>query len=263
MSGRSAPPAEGGGGGGGGGGAGPAPTGGMVYFVGRAYPRSSVILLKDAQVVATTVSGPDATFTISLSSLSAGNYNFSLYSEDKEARRSSLLTFPVSITAGAITNIGGIFIAPTIAVDKEQVKQGDNLAIFGQSSPGSEVTIQINSEEEIFQKVKADVSGVYLYNLDSSILEFGRHTAKSKSAIVGEISPMSGAVAFSVGNKTILKTKEVKKGDTNGDKKVNLVDFSVVAYWYKRAKPPATIDLNADGKINLVDFSILAFNWTG
>jgi hypothetical protein len=41
------------------------------------------------------------------------------------------------------------------------------------------------------------------------------------------------------------------------------VDFSIMAYWYKRPNPPASVDLNGDSKIDLVDFSILAFNWTG
>jgi hypothetical protein len=36
-----------------------------------------------------------------------------------------------------------------------------------------------------------------------------------------------------------------------------------MAYWYNNEAPPALIDLNKDGKINLSDFSILAFNWTG
>ena len=53
------------------------------------------------------------------------------------------------------------------------------------------------------------------------------------------------------------------KGDTNGDNKVNLVDFSVAAYWYKRSSPPVSADLSGDGKVDLVDFSIMAFNWTG
>jgi hypothetical protein len=61
-------------GGGGGGGAPPPET--KVIFSGRAYPDSKVTLLKDAQISATTVAGPDAKFYISLSGLSAGNYNF-------------------------------------------------------------------------------------------------------------------------------------------------------------------------------------------
>jgi hypothetical protein len=49
----------------------------------------------------------------------------------------------------------------------------------------------------------------------------------------------------------------------NNDKQVNLVDFSIAAYWYKRPSPPANIDLNSDGKVDLVDFSIMAYYWTG
>jgi hypothetical protein len=41
------------------------------------------------------------------------------------------------------------------------------------------------------------------------------------------------------------------------------VDFSVVAYWYKRTGPPANVDLNKDGRVDLIDFSIMAYNWTG
>jgi hypothetical protein len=52
-------------------------------------------------------------------------------------------------------------------------------------------------------------------------------------------------------------------GDVNGDGKVNLVDFSVSAYWYRRASPPPSIDANGDGVVNLIDLSIMAFYWTG
>jgi hypothetical protein len=60
-----------------------------------------------------------------------------------------------------------------------------------------------------------------------------------------------------------LTKKPPAKGDSNGDGRVNLVDFSIAAYWYKRANPPASADLNGDGKVDLVDSSIMAFNWTG
>ncbi|MCX6712435.1 MAG: hypothetical protein NT041_01955, partial [Candidatus Vogelbacteria bacterium] len=58
------------------------------------------------------------------------------------------------------------------------------------------------------------------------------------------------------------------KGDLNGDCKVNLVDFSVAAYWYKRTLTGAMVQtekdkLNGDGQINLVDFSIIAYYWSG
>lgn len=257
---------SGGGGGGGGGGGISAPVATSVIFSGRAYPKSAVTLLKDAQIAATTVAGADANFQITLSDLSGGNYIFSVYSEDTKGIRSSLLTFPVSVTFGATTRVSGIFIAPTIAVDKSEVKRGDNIAIFGQSVPNSEVIISVNSDEEFFNKIKADAGGAYLYNFDTSPLENGQHFTKSKVAFGGEISSFSKAIGFAVGVKTVLAEEPKKapeKGDLNSDKKVNIVDFSITAYWYNRPSPPSSIDLNKDGKVNLVDFSILAFYWTG
>jgi hypothetical protein len=75
-------------------------------------------------------------------------------------------------------------------------------------------------------------------------------------------------VGFIVSNKDVTKTKKGTcggiPGDISCDGTVNLVDFSILAYWYKLGtKPPVNVDLNGDGKINLVDFSILAYHWTG
>jgi len=253
------------GGGGGGGGGYVAPITSVV-FSGRAYPKSAVTLLKDAQIAATTVAGADANFQISISGLAGGNYIFSVYSEDNKGNRSSLLTFPVSVTSGATTNVSGIFVAPTITVDKSEVKRGDNIAIFGQSVPNSEVTISVNSDEEFFNKTKADAGGAYLYNFDTSVLEIAQHFTKSKAAQNGAISSFSKVIGFAVGAKNTLTqvpAETAMKRDLNNDQRVNLIDFSIAAYWYKRSSPPASADLNSDGKVDLIDFSIMAFYWTG
>jgi hypothetical protein len=257
----------GGGGGGGGGGSSPyvAPVT-SVIFNGRAYPRSTVTLLKDAQNIATTVADANASFSLNITGLTGGNYIFSLYSEDSKGNRSSLLTFPVGVTSGATTQISGIFITPTIAVDKSQVKRGDNIAIFGQSAPNSEITISVNSEEELFGKTKADAGGIYLYNFDTSPLAEEEHTTRSKAALNGDISAFSKSVSFIVGDKNVTEEKKLTpaaKSDVNKDGRVNLIDFSIVAYWNKRPSPPPTADLNLDGKVDLIDFSIMAFHWTG
>lgn len=254
-------------GGGGGGGFVPPPVT-SVIFSGRAYPQSTVTLLKDAQIATTTIAGADANFQISISGLSGGNYIFSIYGEDKAGRRSSLLTFQVSVTQSAITSVTGIFIAPTIAIDKSAVKRGDNIAIFGQSAPKSEITIAVNSNEEFFVKTQADDGGIYLYNFDTSPLEMGGHFTKSKTALNGEISSFSKALGFIVGTETIIKEEQegqqgYLKGNLNDDDRINLADFSIMAYWYNRSSPPDNVDLNNDHKIDLVDFSIMAYYWTG
>ena len=256
------------GGGGGGGGIVIPPSGtGSVVFSGRAYPLSTVTLLKDAQVAVSTIAGPDSNFKISLSGLSAGSYIFSLYSQDKNGLRSVLFNFSITLTVNATTNVCGIFIAPTIAVNKSEVKKGDDISIFGQTAPQSEVTILVNSKDDYFVKTKSDKDGVYLYNFDTSPLDFGDHSAKSKAAISDFASSFSNLILFKIGAENVLAPKptekKVLKGEINGDDRVNLVDFSIVAYWYKRPSPPLKVDLNGDGKVDLIDFSIMAYYWTG
>ncbi|MCC7469772.1 MAG: hypothetical protein IT284_01380 [Bacteroidetes bacterium] len=257
------------GGGGGGGGGGGSVSSTSVVFKGRAYPLSKVYLLKDGQIAASTISGPNAIFSVTIGNLTAGNYTFSVYGEDENGLKSSLFTFPVYITQGASTEVSGIFITPTIATDKSQVKKGDNIVIFGQGAPNSNITISVHSPVELFKFTQSDNSGAYLLNLDSSPLDYGAHTTKSKSAVQNQISEYGRTVGFLVGDENVLADGDYYLiGDLNDDGKVNLVDFSIAAFWYKKdlSRDIITTEinhLNADGKIDLVDFSIMAFHWTG
>ncbi|MBP9836644.1 MAG: hypothetical protein KBC78_02300 [Candidatus Pacebacteria bacterium] len=257
--------------GGGGGGNNSVSKGAQIVLSGRAYPKSQVTILKDAQLVATTVSDESAHFQVLIKGLSAGTYIFSLYSEDSNGVRSSLFTFPVSVSKGVLAKIDQIFVAPTISGDKIEVKKGEPITLFGQSFPISEITLEVNSSEQFFSKTTAGSDGVYLYNFDSSVLEIGQHHAKTRSSAELAISSQSSSYEFQVGTKNVYSAESIicsKKADFNADCHVNLVDFSIVAFWYNRPLNPAFIlrekeHLNGDGKINLVDFSIMAFHWTG
>lgn len=264
-----------GGGGGGSGGSNNNPDTNVV-FSGRAYPLSRVGILKDGQLVVTTIAGPDSIFTATISGLSRGDYTFSVYGEDKNSIRSNLFSFPIYITSGVTTKIGGIFIAPTIALDKKEVRRGDNISIFGQSTPSSQITININSEPQFFLTQPTDTTGAYLLNFDSSQLAYGDHSARSKSILENTITDFSKKLDFLVGDRNVFSSikefanigTDTIKGDLNDDKKVNLIDFSIAAFWYKKTLTGNIVDkeklhLNSDGKIDLVDFSIMAFHWTG
>lgn len=59
-----------------------------------------------------------------------------------------------------------------------------------------------------------------------------------------------------------------RKGDLNDDCNVDLVDFSIAAYWYKkplseRFRAIEAQKLSGDGEVTLKDFSIMAYWWTG
>ncbi len=261
------PPVVSGGGGGGSG----AAQGAQIVLTGRAYPKSQITILKDAQVIATTVADEGANFQVLIKGLSAGTYIFSLYSEDTKGIRSSLFTFPVSVTRGILAKIDNIFIAPTLNSDKIEVKKGDPIILLGQSYPSSDITLEVNSAEPHFVKTKTDSAGVYLRSFDSSVLEYGLHHAKSRSMVEEQISSQSAVYEFAVGTKNVYSSGSTvcsKKADLNVDCRVNLVDFSIVAFWYLRTLSSAfmlreAVHLNGDGKVNLVDFSIMAFHWTG
>ncbi|MDD5251426.1 MAG: hypothetical protein PHT12_02210 [Patescibacteria group bacterium] len=259
---------SGGGGGGGGGYAEPVTS---VIFEGRAYPKSKVTLLKDALIAATAVADGDANFQLNLSGLSGGIYIFSVYGEDNKGVRSSLLTFPMSVSSGATTKVGGIFIAPTISTDKSEVTRDDSVAVYGQSVPGGEVAIYINSDENPAKTIKTGTDGAYLYNFDTKVLKTGLNFLKSKATSNGEVSAFSKTISFLVGSEVVLVTPPTKcpvKADLNNDCRVDIVDFSIAAYWYKRPLSPAFAlkekeHLSGDEKIDLVDFSIMAYYWTG
>ncbi|MDO8407623.1 MAG: hypothetical protein Q7S95_00085 [bacterium] len=253
-------------GGGGGAIASPTTSGATVSLSGRAYPGSTVTILKDAQIVTSAPADSHALFSTSVTGLSGGNYQFSIYSQDSAGHRSTIRSFPVTVAANATVTVTGIFLAPTIDVDKSKVRQGDNIVIFGASAPDSIITINVHSDSNLFVTAASDAHGAYLYTLDTSPLALGSHNAKSKAAVSGEISGFGAAVGFDVGTENVEKPKETKAvGDQNADSRVNLVDFSVMAYWYKRPLTGTGVnaDLNHDGKVDLVDFSILVSHWTG
>lgn len=261
--------AGGGGGGGGGGGSGSSSTG--VTFSGYAFPLSTVTIMKDGVVALETIAGGDARFSVRLSNLDSGTYNFAVYGTDTDGIKSNSFSFPITIEEGDSATISGIFIAPTIEVDKAQVRKGDDIVIFGQTTPESEVTIEVNSETQIFAETQSNDDGVYLYNFNTAPLEMGGHDTKSKSLLDnGQSSGYGREVAFIVGTQNIPKVPGVSEcnADLSGDSRVNLIDFSVAAFWYKKTLSVDLISkesdcLNGDGVINLVDFSIMAFYWTG
>jgi hypothetical protein len=91
---------------------------------------------------------------------------------------------------------------------------------------------------------------------------------KSDCVIEEDNNAVSGGNLFApiLKNKIIsnLIQKTIPKkirGDIDNNNKINLVDFSIMAYWYKKPFPPLILDLNQDNKIDLTDFSILAYYW--
>jgi len=239
-----------------------------VVFSGQAFPNSSISLLRDGVTSGATVAGPDAKFQISLSGLSVGNYSFSLVAKDKDGLLSQTQSFAISLSTGVTTSITGIFFAPTLSADKTQVKQGDTISFFGQTTPSASVSLVVHSAVATYATTSSDSKGIYFYQFDTSPLVMGSHQANSKASSKLSVSSLSQTLSFIVGNESLYtknapSSSSYNKADLSFDGKVNIVDFSMLAYWYHKKTFPKNVDLNNDGKIDLVDFSIMAYNWTG
>lgn len=249
-----------------------------VLVVGRAHPNSNIILLMDGQIKAGAVAGATGRFTVSVFNLTPGNYMFQLVGEDIEGERTRIFSFPVTIISGGQTTITSVFLAPIIEVSSTTVTKGSNLTISGITAPNASVTLSIHSDP-IVQVVSAGGQGDYGYVLNTSSLDVGVHTVQAQAVANSESSDSSVLLSFTVtgtgggggggggggaGGAGAGPGNTNLTADFNGDGRVNIIDFSIAAYWYNRTLTAGLkVDLNKDNKVDLIDFSILASQWTG
>src|SRR3989344_2065251 len=49
--------------------------------------------------------------------------------------------------------------------------------------------------------------------------------------------------------------------DLDCDGYVDIVDFSIMYYWFDKSDPPPRVDLQREGNIDIADFSVMAYYW--
>ena len=170
-----------------------------MIFTGKAYPKSTVTLLKDSQIVATSIADVSADFQVAVSGISSGHYIFGVYAEDNIGQRSTLLTFPYDVAPGLTVKLSDILIPPSISVNKNEVRHGDSILIFGQSVPYADITISIKSVQESILKTTADQNGNYLYNFNTGALTTGEYFVKSHFELEGGMSSFNDPISFTIG----------------------------------------------------------------
>lgn len=243
----------------------------VAVFKGFAYPGSVVSLLKNGILVTESPANLDGSFELHIKNLTQGTYSFGLRAEDSERLKSKLLLITIYITSNVTTIVDGIYLPPTITSDKVEVKKDETIIFTGRSSPNADIQVSFSSvfDSEAIRKAKADSVGFWKYILNTGDLKFGDYDIKARSLTESSLSVYSDILTFRVGNDSRLRSKlsELvgfrRKCDLNNDSRVNLLDFSIMAFWYKRIGFPLKVDLNGDKTINLTDLSILAYCWTG
>jgi hypothetical protein len=266
----------GGGGGGGGNGSGSGSGSGVlkpypienvqlpsVALSGYAYPGSTISVLQDSQTLGTVLAKPDASFLAEIGSLKKGLYTFTLVAQDTEGIKSIAYPTTFWIEVNTQTNVSDILIPPTIKLASTTVSLGQNIIASGQSAPNQRVIVQMSDPNKKLvstNKEKVSSDGRWISIFPTTGLTAGIYglTAQTSYAKIGS-STLSEKVQCGLGQK--LEQGPCSRSDINKDGKINLVDFSIMMFYWGTNN--ANADINQDGKVNLVDFSILMYCWTG
>jgi hypothetical protein len=234
-----------------------------VIMRGKSYPHADVHILVDGAVVGIVQADARADFYFETVEISAGVASFGFWSEDKDSLKSTLLTLTFRVISGAVTNITGVYISPSIDIDNKAVKQGEEVRIFGQTVPETTVDVFIHSEGEHTVAADSTEDGDWELFFDTAPLEEDFHTAKAQFSVNsnGNIikSGFSKAVSFHVGK--VGGEAPCPEADLNHDGRVNLTDFSILLFNWGTDDPCA--DQNQNGNVDLIDFSIMMYYWSG
>ena len=237
-----------------------------VSINGKAYPNATVNILEDGDVIGTVRANQNADFQFTTKA-SPGTVTLGFWANDSAGTRSTTFNTTFDVTQGAVTTVNGIYLPPTVKLSAISIPKSSQLIVTGQTIPNARVAIAVDNTK-IVDSTTADAGGRYTYTLQGERAGDGTHTIKAKFEIAEGAngarreSSYSSIVSFGVGAGT---ASVAGSSDLNRDGKVNLIDFSILIFWWGTpggsSNPPA--DINNNGKVGLEDFSILLFNWTG
>lgn len=234
-----------------------------VIISGKAYPNSEVHVLVDGKVIGIVMTDSKADFYFETTEVAAGVVSFGFWSEDKDGIRSTLLTLTIRVISRAVTTISGVYLSPSINVNKKAVERGEPITIYGQTVPETEVHIHVQSDNEIIELTNSEEDGDWTLPFDTSQVDEDYHIAKAlfQIEVAGNIikSGFSRSIGFYVGKEG--EVEPCPGADLNRDGRVNLTDFSILLYWWGTDNRCA--DQDQDGTVDLIDFSIMMYHWTG
>ena len=261
-----APPSGSGGGGGGSSGSprqqgtdtGPLSAG--ISFSGTAYPSARVVVLRNGF---SYLSGPADSlgrFFMEDERTTPGTYTFSVKARDSKGRESAPTTFSMILPNNRSVFVGDVILPPTIEISPSNIPLAGAVTVSGETLPGINVEISVAENK---YAARSGPLGTYSRSLKPD-LPSGFYTVRAKPLLGDGIDRFSVALSLRIGDTAgLFDPREASRGDLDGNSRVNLVDFSILAFWYRKGNPPASVDLNGDGTVDLQDMSVLAYYWTG
>ncbi len=235
----------------------------QVTVQGKAYPNVTVTILIDGESVGTVRTNSRGEFLFNTDT-EPGTASLSFWANDTAGTRSATFSTTFDITQGAVTNVNGVLIPPTIRASNNAPNPGETIILRGQTVPSVAVEVSIDNGKQTL-RTTSDANGNWSVDFNTSSVTADTHTAKARfiegTGNLKTESTYGTALSLFVG----VEGRPTSNSDLNRDGKVNLIDFSILIFWWNtpggNSNPPA--DINQNGRVSLEDFSILLFNWTG
>lgn len=234
----------------------------VINIRGVAYPSVRLNFLVDSLSVGTIQTDSDGEFEFA-TDVDPGTATLGVWANDSSGTRSITLNNTFDVTQGAVTNINGLILPPTLRLSSQNVDPGDTLTVSGQSAPNATVEVFVNNS--VAAQTRSSGNGAWSLTYNTSQLSAAQYTVKARS-VTGN-PPLTTESSFSTSLQLFVgvEGQASTPSDLNRDGSVNLIDFSILIFWWGTnggdSDPPA--DINGNGRVSLEDFSILLFNWTG
>jgi len=235
-----------------------------VTFSGFAYPGATITYLRNGTVVGTSLARSGGTFTNTVS-ISPGLITFGVFARGEGELTSVTTNITLNVRANSNVDISNIFLSPTITADRFRLQRGGTLRIFGSAFPETLVRLfsNLSPDNNPIASINTDTGGAWEYFFPTGDLGEGMYSLKVNAQIDNPfmISPFSENLEF-----TIAELK-CSGADFNFDTRVNIVDFSILIFYWQRDPSIGDItnictDLNLDKIVNIYDFSIVMNQWT-
>ncbi|MDB9944394.1 dockerin type I domain-containing protein, partial [bacterium] len=239
---------------------------GRVIINGYAFPDSDVVVLVDGAKAEQDRADGTGNFSVILDEIARGVYTFGVYAVDDNGVKSSTFSTTFTVTGGRGSTLSNVNIMPSILVDPDPVTPGQTVTFTGFSIPDATLTIENQSDRSSVTlktfTTTSDGTGEWSLDVDTTGFTTGTYKVRAKAKQDGGASTdYSDFTYYGVGE----EADRPRNPDLNRDGFVNLIDFSILLFWWNSdggaSDPPA--DINADGNVSLTDFSIMIFNWTG
>lgn len=237
----------------------------QLQISGLAGPYSYVIFNEGLVTLGTAYTAPNGIYSRYFSGIPGGTHSMSFYGIDQQNRNTSTISVDINTPIYQRTTLTDQLLSPTIQVDDVVIDPGDPIYATGSAAPNTTISVFTDSPLRSYATT-ASSSGYWSYTItDSGSYSPGDYRIYTLAQTGGGIqSIFSPAIQFTIGVAGGVggggsACGDITQGDLNCDASVNLIDFSILMYWWGTASQEA--DINLDSSVSLIDFSIMMYYW--